>query len=96
MSVIFKINSSKISCCMVTSYMISIGSILSCCCIATDASKDNFVKPPAIPMSNNIDDGKSSHKGNLASDSGVATPWTDETIKDKKYQPGSNMDSSLL
>ena len=49
------------------------------------------MKPAPIPTS---DDVKSPHKGNLASDSGVVSP--DDTIKDKIYQPESNMDSSLL
>ena len=49
------------------------------------------MKPPAIPMS---DDGKSPHKGNSTRDSEVVTP--DDTIKDKNYQPESNMDSSPL
>ena len=59
--------------------------------IHTDASRDSFMKPAPIPMS---DDVKSPHKGNSTSDSGVVTP--DDTKKDKNYQPESNMDSSLL
>ena len=60
--------------------------------VAIDLSRDNFMKPTAIiPMSK---DAKSPDKGNSTSDSGVVTP--DNIIKNKNYQPESNMDSSLL
>ena len=59
--------------------------------IAIDLSRDSFMKPAIIPVSK---DAKSPEKGNLTSDSGVVTP--DSTIKEKTYQPESNMDSSLL
>lgn len=53
--------------------------------VAIAISRNSFMKSTAIPK-----DDKSPGKGNSTSDSEVVT------IKDKSYQPESNMDSSLL